>query len=58
MKNLCTDSTLSFVSPGDDFDSEDLVKSYTIKYSKYASNLTEVGTSYNFCPFVINILMC
>ncbi len=33
---------ISFTTPGDDFDSEDPVKMYTIKYSKYQGNLTEV----------------
>ena len=36
---------LMFTSPGDDYDSPDKVKEYTIKYSKFASNLTEVKPS-------------
>jgi hypothetical protein len=32
---------MKFTSPGDDYDSPDKVQKYTIKYSKFASNLTE-----------------
>lgn len=42
LENDCGNVLLMFTSPGDDYDSPDKVKEYTIKYSKFASNLTEV----------------
>ena len=44
MLNDCEYSTLEFTSPGDDLDSNDKVKEYIIKFSQFASNLTEVDT--------------
>ena len=44
MVNGCEESTLEFTSPGDDLDSADKVKQYIIKFSQFASNLTEVDT--------------
>ena len=42
MINDCGAVKLTFTAPGDDFDSTEPAKEYIIKYSEYASVLTEV----------------
>ena len=39
---MCSAPQLKFTSPGDDFDSPAPVTKYTIKYSMYAENMTQV----------------
>ena len=39
---MCGTPQMTFTSPGDDFDSFKPVQKYTIKYSMYSNNMTQV----------------